>query len=85
MECENSDNYVERKLGFPADWSECLYLDGFENYIADVKNVDGKFHMRQVAMGNMPHTVTPTMCDITWNFLRRFARNLETGECIELF
>ena len=85
LACEHSANYVERKLGFPADWSECLYMDGFENYIADVKNVDGKYHMRHVAMGNVPHTVTPAMCDITWNFLRRFARNLETGECVELY
>ena len=85
LACRHSENYVERMLGFPADWTDCLYLDGFENYIADVRNVDGKLHMRQVAMGNMPHTVTPTMCDITWNFLRRFARDLKTGKSIELY
>jgi len=37
-----------------------------------------------VALGNMPHTPTPTMSQLSWAFMRQFARNLETGEIIEL-
>lgn len=79
-----STDLAERNIGIPADRTELLTLDGSENYIADVKNVDGKYHLRMVALGNMPHTVTPAMIQLSWSFLRRFARNLETGEIIEL-
>lgn len=80
-----SDDYVERMLGIPADKTECLYIDGHENYIADIKNVDGKYHLRIVALGNMPHTITPTMINLTWSYVRRFARNQETGATVELY
>ena len=76
---------VERKLGFPADKTEILTIDGSENYIADLKNNDGKYHLRIVALGNMPHTVTPIMCDLSWSYMRRFAKDPETGKCLELF
>lgn len=81
---KNSSNSVERLLGIPADKTEVLFKDGSENYIADIKNGDGKFHLRIVALGNMPHTVTSTMIELAWSFLRRFARDQKTGECIEL-
>ncbi len=81
----NSPDKAERCIGVPADKSETLYLDGSEIYIADIKNNAGKYHLRIVALGNMPHLVTPAMADLSWSYLRRFARDLETGECIELF
>ncbi len=80
-----STDYVERLLGIPADKTEVLYLDGNENYIADIKNRDGKYHLRIVALGNMPHTITPVMADLAWSYVRRFARDRVTGECIELY
>lgn len=80
----SSNNKAERVLGFPADYAETIWADGAEHYVADVTNVDGRNHLRIVSSENMPHTVTPFMVDISWNFLRRFARNLETGEVIEL-
>ena len=80
----HSEDLAERSIGVPADRTEVLTLDGSENYIADIKNKDGKYHLRMVALGNMPHTVTPAMIQLSWSFLRRFARNLETGEIIEL-
>lgn len=82
---KDSPDYVERMLGIPADKTDMLYLDGSENYIADIKNVDGRYHLRIVALGNMTHTVTPAMIDFSWSFLRRFARNQESGECVELY
>ena len=82
---KNSSDYVERLLGIPADKTDVYFQGGSENYIADIKNVDGKFHLRIVALGNMPHTVTPTMIELSWSFLRRFARDQKTGECIELY
>lgn len=82
---KDSDDYVERMLGIPADKTEVLYMDGSENYIADIKNVDGKYHLRIVGLGSMTHTITPMMIDLSWSFLRRFARDRETGACIELY
>lgn len=79
-----SPDLAERAIGVPADRTEVLTLDGSENYIVDIKNADGKYHLRMVALGNMPHTPTPAMVQLSWAFLRRFARNLETGESIEL-
>ena len=79
-----STDLAERNIGVPADRTEVLTLDGSENYIVDIKNVDGKFHLRMVALGNMPHTPTPAMSQLSWAFMRQFARNLETGEIIEL-
>ncbi|MCC8100953.1 MAG: hypothetical protein LIP11_01375 [Clostridiales bacterium] len=79
-----SDNKAERCIGVPADYAEVLTLDKSENYIVDIKNKAGKSHLRIVALGNMPHTVTPIMVELSWDFLRRFGRNQETGETIEL-
>lgn len=85
LAAKDSDDYIERVLGVPADWTECLYMDGAENYIADFVNDEGNRHLRQIGMGNLPHTVTPLMCDLVWNFVRRFAKDPNTGKCVQLF
>jgi pimeloyl-ACP methyl ester carboxylesterase len=71
----NSPDAVERLLGIPADSTEILFLDGAENYIADIKNKAGRKHLRIVALGNIPHIVTPAMIDIAWSYIRRFAKS----------
>ena len=85
MAAAKSSNKAERELGFWADRAETVYLDGFEHYIGDIRNVDGKFHFRVIAIENLSHMVSPSMNLCAWNFMRRFARNRETGEVIELF
>lgn len=80
-----SRDYVERMLGIPADKTEVLYMDGSENYIADIKNTDGNYHLRIVALGNMTHTITPMMIDLSWSFLRRFAKDRKSGACVERY
>lgn len=74
-----------RMLGIPGDKSETLWLDGFELYIVDIKNNDGKFHLRMASEENMPHNTTPAQQILSWSFMRRFARDLETGAVIELY
>jgi hypothetical protein len=74
-----------RMLGIPGDKSETLWMDGFELYIVDIKNNEGKYHLRMVAEENMPHNTTPAQQVLSWSYLRRFARDLETGKTIELF
>lgn len=80
-----SRNKAERELGFPTDRNDIFYAEGSECYIGDVKNVDGNYHFRTVAMSNIPHTTCRTMHILSWSFLRRFARDLETGKVIELY
>ena len=81
----NSGDYVERTLGIPADKTDVLFMDGGEVYIADIKNKDGKYHLRVCGYQNSPHAATPVFANMMWSFCRRFARNQETGETIELY
>lgn len=80
-----SGSKVERVLGFPVDRTDVIYAEGGECCIGDIKNVDGNFHFRMVAMENIPHTTCRFMHVLTWSFLRRFARDLKTGNVIELY
>lgn len=80
-----SSDYVERTLGIPADRTDVLYIDGVEVYTADLKNVNGDWRLRICAFQNCPHETTPTYADMMWSFCRRFARDQETGETLELF
>lgn len=80
-----SGNIVERKIGVPFDETQVLWMDGFAHYIGDLINAEGKRWTRMVCIDNSPHTVTASMLTLCWSFLRRFARDLETGEVIELY
>lgn len=66
---------AERKNGVPADHTEVRYMMGHEVYIADVYNNAGKHHLRFVSLDNLPHMITPQMAELSWEFLRRFARD----------
>ncbi len=81
----NSDDYVARILGVPTDKTWSVWADGVEHYLGEVKNVDGKAHLCIGLSQNMPHTTTPFMLNLAWTFLRRFSRDLETGEIVELY
>lgn len=81
----NSDNYAMRMLGIPGDWGETIWVDGLEVYIVDTKNNNGKIHLRVVGEENMPHNTSPVQQELSWSFMRRFARNQETGEIVELY
>lgn len=78
-----SDNLAIRTLGVPGDRGLDCWFDGITHCAVDIKNVDGKYHLRVASSENMPHTVTPSMIDLSWSFLRQFARDTETGKIIE--
>ncbi len=79
-----SDDKATRMLGVPSDRSETFYAEGFEHYIADIKNSDGKFHLRIVRIEGMPHVTTPFMQTLSWSFMRKFSRDQKTGKIVEL-
>ena len=80
-----SAEYAERMTCLPGDRFSTLWSDGIEHYIVDFRNVEGKEHLRVIRQENMPHTVTPMMCTLSWDFLRRFRLDPETGRIRELF
>ena len=85
MATEHSPDYVTRLFGLPNDGSSLQVIDGVEHYIIDVKNLDGRDHLRFVGIQNMIHTPEPTMPMVAWTFMRRFARDQKTGKIIELY
>lgn len=80
LAAKNSPDLVERELGFPVDRSSVRVMDGFKHYIGDLKDTKGNYYLRMVGHENMPHLPTPAMLNLAWEFMSRFARNLETGK-----
>ena len=76
---------ANRINGVPGDLSETVFSMGFEVYISDILNVEGKRHLRFVTLENMPHMISPQMAELSWSFLKRFRRDPETGNIIELY
>ena len=80
-----SPNLATRMVGVPNDGAGIQFRYGCDCYIADITNNAGKNHLRLVTLENLPHMPAPQMPELTWDFVRRFARNLETGEVVELY
>ena len=80
-----SPDRATRMTGVPNDHSEVLYLEGVEHYIADVRNRNGKYHLRFVTVENTPHNPFPTLQILQWSYIRRFARDENTHEIIERY
>lgn len=78
-------DYVSRSNGIPADRTEVRYIMGRECYISDIQNNDGKWWLRFATIENLPHMIVPQMAELAWSFIRRFARDTETGKTIERF
>lgn len=77
-------DYATRMVGVPNDHSEVQYRLGSECYIVDVLNSKGQQRLRVVALENFPHMPAPQMPGLSWDFVRRFARDLATGDIVEL-
>ena len=84
-EARRSSELACRMNGIPSDRSEVRYIMGNEAYICDYKNRDNKWHLRLVSLQNLPHMISPAMFELSWSFLRRFARDSATGRIIELY
>jgi hypothetical protein len=85
LAAQESSDKATRLNGVPSDRSEVRYLMGSEAYISDFCNDNGKWYFRYISLENTPHMIMPQMADLSWEFLRRFARDIKTGETIELF
>lgn len=85
LSCGMSTDYVTRKNGVPSDRTEVRYMMGSEVYLSDYKNEKGKWFFRYISLENTPHMIMPQMAELSWEFMRRFARNTKTGEIIERY
>lgn len=85
LAAKESQNIVERELGFPVDKSSVRVMDGFRHYIGDLRDQNGNYYLRMVGHENMPHLPTPAMLNLAWEFMSRFARDPETGKIEELY
>ena len=78
-------NPVIADIGYPFDQVWVEYHKEAPVYIGEMVNREGKRHFRTAFLTNQTHFIAPQMPEISWAFLKRFARNLETGETIELY
>lgn len=75
---------VTEKLGFPFEQTKLLNLEGRSHYIGECVNRDGDTLARFICMGKSPHWPSMALAELTWEYMRQFARNPETGELIRL-
>lgn len=78
-------NTLRARIGFPVDSAREEYHFGAPVYIGDLVNAEGKNHFRLAMLENNTHIISAQMPEISWEFLKRFARDIETGETIELY
>lgn len=82
---QEDSGYITSRTRLYSDRQEIQLMFGLECFINDYRNVDGNYHLRLATVGEQVHTYTPQMPHLTWNFLRRFSRNLQSGEIVELY
>jgi len=85
LTARTSPDYATRKNGVPADRTEVRFMMGDELYLSDYRNEDGRWLFRYISIENTPHMIMPQMAELSWEFVRRFARDRETGKTIELY
>lgn len=85
LAAQASPDYATRKNGVPADRTEVRFIMGGEAYISDYRNENGKWWFRYISLENTPHMIMPQMAELSWEYIRRFARDTGTGETIELY
>ncbi|MBQ9210478.1 MAG: prolyl oligopeptidase family serine peptidase [Clostridia bacterium] len=79
-----SDNEVERLHGFPADRTDIFMLAGVRHFISSFDGDYEKDVFKVVSIEGLPHWPPATMAEIAWSYMKKYARNCETGEIIHL-
>lgn len=85
LHVQNDLNPIRAEMGYPVDdvWVE--YHDGAAAYIGELVNTEGKKHFRLAMLTNQTHFISTQMPAISWEFMRRFAKDPETGRTEELY
>ena len=85
MAAQISPDYVTRRNGVPSDCTETRFIMGDEVWISDYRDENGRWIYRYASIENTPHMIMPQMAELSWEFMRRFARDPLTGRSIERF
>ena len=85
LAASRSGSRAVRMLGVPADRADIRYFAGDECAVGDVLSRDGEVRLRVVTVQNLPHATSAHMPWISWEFLRRFARDPASGKIINLY
>ena len=71
---------VEKIIGFPFEKTSVIVREKRSHYVGDSVSSDGETRLRVIAMGNSPHWPSQALCELTWEFISRFAADPETGK-----
>ena len=85
LAAQQDPNPIIAEMGYPVDEAWVEYHDGAAAYIGELLNKEGKRHFRLAMLTNQTHFIAAQMPSISWEYMRRFAKDLETGKTIELY
>lgn len=74
-----SADIVVEKLGFPFERTRVINTENRSHYVGDCVNSDGDNLARFVCIEKSPHWPSAALTEITWDFIKRFSRDPETG------
>lgn len=72
----------EKRIGVRAQRSKTWNWAGLDHLCLDYTDAEGIDSVRYVFIQGLPHYEPVDMMDIAWPFLKRFSRNIESGELI---
>jgi pimeloyl-ACP methyl ester carboxylesterase len=78
-------DYPTRRIGVPGDHTDVQLLYGTECYLSDHYDTLGRLRLRLVTLDNLPHMCAPQMPGLAWDFVRRFAKDPNTGAVIDRY
>ncbi|MAM53927.1 MAG: hypothetical protein CMH35_03615 [Microbacterium sp.] len=78
----DADSELHRVLGFYGDRERTEILLGAKHWIADIDTADGMHVFRYVVVENAPHAWPVTAGDLSWDFLKQYRRDTETGRIV---
>lgn len=73
---------VVEKLGYPFERTQVVKVNGRSNYIGDCIDAQGNNLARFICMGKSSHWPCRALTEFTWDFIRKFRRDPETGNLI---
>jgi len=73
---------TERQIGARFDETEVRELHGARHYIGRALGSDGLPAVTVIAVEGLPHMVPATGAELSWEFLKAFRRDAETGKIV---
>ncbi|MDY3920138.1 MAG: hypothetical protein SOZ59_14295 [Candidatus Limivivens sp.] len=82
-EARFSADIVTEKLGFPFERTSVILRENRSHFVGDCVNPAGENLARFICMGKSAHWPSRALTELTWEFIRQFSRDPETG-CIRI-